>query len=89
MLQVCTGALQQGRGRANKPWAGVEAAMSLRLEHGSVVRTFKHTVVLLQVRTCRHSRQFCNLSAFPQPWNPSGEAHLHHTSMTPHGPISA
>jgi hypothetical protein len=49
-LQVCTGALQQGRGRANKPWAGVEAAMSLRLDHGSVVRTFKHTVVLLQVR---------------------------------------
>ena len=49
-LQVCTGALQQGRGRANKPWAGVEAAMSLRLDHASVVRTFKHTVVLLQVR---------------------------------------
>lgn len=48
--QVCTGALQQGRGRANKPWAGVEAAMSLRLNHGSVVRTFKHTVVLLQAR---------------------------------------
>lgn len=70
--QVCTGALQQGRGRANKPWAGVEAAMSLRLDHASVVRTFKHTVVLLQVCgravTCGFCSVVCRCTASSPAW---------------------
>lgn len=52
LLQVCTGALQLGRGRANKPWTNVEAAMAQRLNHPAVVRTFKHTAVLMQVSCC-------------------------------------
>lgn len=47
-VKVCTGALQLGRGRANKPWSNVEAAMAQRLNHPAVVRTFKHTAVLMQ-----------------------------------------
>jgi hypothetical protein len=31
-------------------WKSVEAVLGLRLEHPNVVRTFKHSTVLVQVR---------------------------------------
>jgi len=46
------GALKLGRGKTNKPWTGVEAVTARRLQHPCVVRTFKHTAVLIQVLQC-------------------------------------
>lgn len=49
-LQVCSGALSVGRGKRNKPWAGVEAVAARKLHHPGIVRTLKHTSIILQVQ---------------------------------------
>lgn len=53
--QVCSGALRVGRGKRNKPWAGVEAVAARNLDHPGIVRTLKHTAIILQARSGRRS----------------------------------
>mmetsp|Transcript_14760 Transcript_14760/g.44574 ORF Transcript_14760/g.44574 Transcript_14760/m.44574 type:complete len:866 (+) Transcript_14760:431-3028(+) len=47
-VKVCSGALRVGRGKRNKPWAGVEAVAARNLDHPGIVRTLKHTAIILQ-----------------------------------------
>lgn len=50
-VKVCEKALTNSRGKRLKPWAGVEAMRALELDHPGIVRTLKHTSVLLKEGT--------------------------------------
>lgn len=60
-VQICeTPPARPGAAKYVPAWKSVEALLGLQLDHPNIVQTFKHSTVLVQVRT------------YPPPIHPSG-----------------
>ena len=88
--QICCTSLSASRLRRGKPWRSVEAVQARGLDHPGIVRTYKTTNVLVQVRIQGSGSRGCrprgrpprrpkqNQNGIPQPCRPSFGGRLQH-----------